>query len=199
MKRQIVQGHLVKDPLRGSIHRGKEREQHELYETPTESVLPLMLKEKFSNPVWEPACGKGRISHVLEAAGYSVISTDLYDYGVGKAGIDFLQTSEALGDIVTNPPYNIMLEFAMHAVSLERSRAGKVALFLRLEFLCSVGRREFVERSPLRTVWVFSRRQRLSVPWRERKVGGVNYAWFIWDWKKKVGAPPEIRWIDKVE
>lgn len=54
--------------------------------------------EKFGlitgNVIWEPACGCGNISKVLESQKYDVISTDLYDRGYGKSGIDFLQTKK---------------------------------------------------------------------------------------------------------
>jgi hypothetical protein len=62
--------------------------------------------EHFEGTIWEPACGDGAISKVLEAAGYDVISTDLIDRGFGQGGVDFLKTTKALGrNIVTNPPY----------------------------------------------------------------------------------------------
>jgi len=40
--------------------------------------------ESFEGQIWEPACGDGAISRVLEAAGYQVISTDLIDRGYGQ-------------------------------------------------------------------------------------------------------------------
>jgi superfamily II DNA or RNA helicase len=37
--------------------------------------------EGFSGRIWEPACGRGAISEVLEAHGHTVVSTDLVDRG----------------------------------------------------------------------------------------------------------------------
>jgi hypothetical protein len=62
--------------------------------------------ETFEGSIWEPACGDGAISKVLEAAGYTVISTDLVDRGYGHGGHDFLKSETPLGrNIITNPPY----------------------------------------------------------------------------------------------
>lgn len=46
--------------------------------------------EKFSNKVWECACGEGHLSKVLKNRGYEVLSTDLIDRGYGIGNIDFL-------------------------------------------------------------------------------------------------------------
>ena len=55
--------------------------------------------------IWEPACGDGAMSRILEAAGHTVISTDLVDRGYGRGGHDFLADHETMADhIVTNPP-----------------------------------------------------------------------------------------------
>lgn len=83
-----------------------KRAAYEFYPTPPEAVRALLSVESFSGSIWEPACGDGAISKVLEAAGYQVISTDLIDRGYGAGGQDFLKSDRPLAkNIITNPPY----------------------------------------------------------------------------------------------
>lgn len=82
------------------------RAAYEFYPTPPEATRALLSVESFEGDIWEPACGDGAISKVLEAAGYQVVSTDLIDRGFGAGGQDFLKSPEPLArNIITNPPY----------------------------------------------------------------------------------------------
>ena len=84
------------------------RPKDDFYPTPDYAVTALLEKEPLIGGVWEPACGTGNISKVLTAAGLSVVSTDLQDYGFGIPGVDFLEAKRLLArDIVTNPPYKL--------------------------------------------------------------------------------------------
>ena len=67
------------------------------------------VSEKYElGRILEPACGEGHISKVLEDYLYEVESTDLFDRGFGKTGIDFLGRTELFeGSIITNPPYSL--------------------------------------------------------------------------------------------
>jgi hypothetical protein len=67
----------------GRIH--PIRAPYEFYPTPPEATRALLSVETFDGTIWEPACGRGAISTVLETAGYQVVSTDLVqrDYGTG--------------------------------------------------------------------------------------------------------------------
>ena len=168
---------------------------NDLYETPAEATLELLKVEDLVPVIWEPACGLGSISKVFEKKDFVVISTDLYNYGYGKPGIDFLKEQNnplpnTLIDIVTNPPYSLMLEFCEQAVKLMTS---KVCMFLRLDFLASKGRRHFLESSPLARVHIFSGRIRVKTPTIEKGRAGVNYAWFVWE--KGYKGKPQIDWV----
>lgn len=58
--------------------------------------------------VWDPCCGAGDISTVLQQHGHEVISTDLIDRRYGRGGLDFLlQTTALARAIVTNPPFSV--------------------------------------------------------------------------------------------
>lgn len=95
---------------------------------------------------------------------------------------------------MTNPPYSHAAEFAERA--LERVGDGaKVAMFLKLTFLESEGRREFFRKWPPRRVWVS--RKRLSC-WKNGIPKSANtliaYAWFVWE--KGWRGTPELHWFN---
>ena len=95
--------------LGSSNHVPEEREAFDYYATDPKAVEMLLELEQFAPVIWEPACGEGHISKVLQAHGYQVISTDLVYRGFGDPEpLDFLkETLDGFeGDIITNPPYS---------------------------------------------------------------------------------------------
>ena len=136
--------------LGSSNHVPEEREQFDYYATDPRAVELLLEMEAFAPVIWEPACGEGHISKVLEAHGHEVISTDLIYRGFGDPDpLDFLtETIEGFeGDIITNPPYSVGLEFVERALESVRP-GGKVAMFLKVQFLEGQKRGEFFRKSP---------------------------------------------------
>ena len=104
----------------------------------------------FCPVIWEPACGEGHISKVLAAHGYEVISTDLIYRGFGDPEpMDFLTETfpDFEGDIVTNPPYSAGLEFVKRALETV-CPGGKVAMFLKVQFLEGKRRGELFSKTP---------------------------------------------------
>lgn len=172
----------------------KKRDKRDFYPTPAEATEALLAVEKFTGPIWEPACGDGAISNVLTAAGYQVQSTDLWDYGFGAPGIDFLmEWIPQAPNIITNPPFKLADEFTAQALKLA---SAKVAIFARLQFLEGQDRKRMFESTPLARVHVFSWR----VPfkrggWDEGNGGGgmQAFAWFVWD--KAHQGPPTLSWL----
>ena len=89
---------------------------HDFYATPPEAVHSLIAIERKWFPdcrvIWEPACGDGAISKVLESYHYDVVSTDLVDRGYGEGGRDFLTCASLVNSaIITNPPFKLAREF----------------------------------------------------------------------------------------
>ena len=80
-------------------YRPSGRPVDDFYPTPDYAVQALLEREVFYQPIWEPACGTGSISQVLEAVGCEVVSTDLYDHGYGIPGIDFIKTKRLLAQL----------------------------------------------------------------------------------------------------
>jgi hypothetical protein len=151
------------------------RQKDDFYQTPEIATLSLLSAYRLSDEVWEPACGKGSISEVLIRHKISVVATDLKDYSYGESGVDFLMCQEPLADdIVTNPPFSLALDFCRHAVDLQKDTGNRVFMLLRLDFLSSAKRKDFLTSSPLKEVLVFSKRVRFMTPNHDKPRGGVN-------------------------
>ena len=118
--------------LGASNHALEERETNDYYATEPKATKMLLEKEAFNKDIYECACGEGHISKILEEYGYNVKSTDLIDRGYGIGGIDFLKETQFFdGDIITNPPYKLSLEFVEHALEIIPT-GNKVAMFLKI-------------------------------------------------------------------
>ena len=171
----------------------------EFYATPPASVRALLSVEEIIYPVLEPACGMGHISMELGAGG-EVISTDLFDRGFGMCGVNFLTHDFSgygkINTIITNPPFSLFKEFAEIGLDIAKR---KVILFGKLQALEGQKRASFLEKSPLKTVYVFKSRQNpmrdgsnvneLGKPWQTT----MAFAWFVWE----VGynSDPIIKWL----
>ncbi len=99
------------------------RHPEDWYPTWPGATRALLSVERFDGAIWEPACGEGDMSKVLEAAGYDVISSDLIDRGYGEGGRDFLMEWQPRApNIVTNPPFRWAIEFTDRALQLTEPR-----------------------------------------------------------------------------
>lgn len=140
-------GDSVYKILGASNHCSESRQEDDFYATPTVATEELCRLERFNHDILEPCCGAGHISRVLIEHGYSVASRDLVDRGFGdEHGIDFLTDERKWnGDIVTNPPYSLALQFVEHALDIV-DEGCKVAMFLKLTFAEGKSRRSLFEK-----------------------------------------------------
>jgi len=170
------------------------RPANDFYPTPPEATRALLNVEKFFGGIWECACGDGAMSRVLAESGYSVMCSDIDPRGVWKflPPIDFLSTDALLRpNVVTNPPFRLSRQFAQHALDLG---AEKVALLNKLIFLEGQERAAWLATSPLKTVWVFSKRLQLTRNGQKMDNGGmIAFAWFVWE--RGYTGRPMIGWI----
>ena len=180
--------------LAASNHSKGEREVNDYYATEPKAVELLLQKEKFSSIILEPSCGEGHISRVLLDNGYAVKSSDLIDRGFGEVK-DFFEVDEFCGDIITNPPYKVALDFVKHSLDIIHE-GSKVAMFLKLQFLEGKARKEFYKENPPKKIYVASGRLNCAKngKFEEFKSSAVAYAWFMWE--KGYQGSPEIDWIN---
>jgi hypothetical protein len=172
---------------------------HDCYETPAVAVRALLAHETFPRVVWEPACGPGAIARVLMAAGHTVYASDLIDYGVGTAGLNFLTARAAPPGcecIITNPPFRDAEAFVAKALEL----VPRVAMLLRLAFLEAERKSGCLDdwNMGLKRVHVF--KNRLPMMHREgwtgpRSTSATAFGWFCWDRRHYAPATiNRIRW-----
>ena len=175
----------------------RERVENDYYATPPESTIALLGREKFSGDILEPCCGQGHISEALKDYGYEVISNDMVDRGYGEYNEDFLNSkSLTANNVITNPPFKYAKEFIEKSLEVTN---GKVAMFCKIQLLEGVSRREMFENTPLKTVYVFTKRQnplRNGNPLDEngkKWASTMCFAWFVWEHGYK--GKPTIEWI----
>ena len=162
--------------------RSANAEENDYYATEPRAVEMLLGLESFNKNIWEPACGEGHISRVLEEYGHTVVSTDLIDRGFGKGGQDFLKNpyfTSFNGDIITNPPYRYATEFVRKALDIAEP-GNKVAMFLKLTFLEGQKRRSLFRDFPPHTVYVSSARLRCGKGGIFKGQSMTAYAWYVW-------------------
>lgn len=185
----------------GNPERG--RVEDDFYATDPKSTKALLDNVKFEgNSFLEPCCGQGHISKLIEEyyPNAEVVSQDLVDRGYGTTGIDFLtyETDRKFDNVITNPPFKLAQEFIEKSLELLNDN-GKVAMFLKVQFLEGMGRKEFFEKAPLKYVYVFRARQS---PWMngspvdekgKKWSSTMCFAWFIFE--KGYEGEPIIRWL----
>lgn len=186
--------------LGATNHTSEERQNEDYYATDPKAAILLLELEKFSENIWECACGEGHLSQVFEKAGYKVRSSDLMDRGFGETGVDFLSEENKFwdGDIITNPPYKYAQEFIQK--SLEIIPNGKrVAMFLKVQFMEGKGRKNMFITNPPKVIYVSSSRLLCAKNAEFDKMiasGGsaVAYAWYIWE--KGFDGVTQLKWFN---
>ena len=141
---------------------------------------------------WEPACGKGDMSKVLENHFSTVISSDVKNYGFEKMNFVFNFITGNYKDlkekmlyhkshadwIITNPPFNLADRFILK--SLEIARYG-VAIFGKIQLLEGATRwRDIYCKTPPSIIAPFASRVTLYENKFEDKGGQIAFAWFVW-------------------
>ena len=169
-----------------------DREENDFYPTPDNATQSLLDRQKFDGNIWECACGNGAMSKLMINNGYDVYSSDLINRGYGETGIDFLQSTKQVDNIVTNPPFNLATEFTTHAFTLARK---KVVMLSKISYLEGIKRREQIfNKRKLEKVLIFSRRVPFKKESSNKLAGGLMaFGWFIYD--VNYNGLPTIDWI----
>jgi hypothetical protein len=157
--------------------KAEKRRELDFYPTPPEVTVALLAFLKLEPcTIWEPACGDGAMSMVLEAAGHQVLSSDLRVSGYGEGGVDFLTCAAQQCDaIVTNPPFNISEDFVRRALSVTNT----VAMVLKSQYWHAAKRKALFDQFPPAYI--------LPMTWRPDFMGGerggaptMDCIWTVW-------------------
>lgn len=151
--------------------------------------------------VWEPAAGAGHMSRVLAEYSDHVFASDVADYGqnfvigsfVGQ-GADVAHCPVKPDWIITNPPFNLALEFIDRA--LDEAKEG-VALLVRSVWAEGGQRyqRLFKDRPPSMIAQFCERVPMVAGRWDPKASTATSYAWFIWLLDDRKSRSTEFRWI----
>ena len=193
-----------------SIHSsGFDRRVHDFYATPNWVTEALLRHVQFRGRVWEPCCGTGAITTVLQRHGYDVTSSDITDHGFGTPGVDFLSCQAVPAGcraLVTNPPYGTntpshkgqeksstaMLRFVNHALWLTGSVQGQLALLVRFQWVAGQRAAALMSAGPFAAVIALTHR----IQWFDRghatNISQHHHAWVVFDHAHPTGQPPTL-------
>lgn len=155
----------------------ENRRELDFYPTPPEVTIALMdFLDLPKGTIWEPACGDGAMSKVLESYGHQVISTDIRSDVYGTGGVDYFTTAHNCDAIITNPPFNTSEEFIRKAIG----EAKVVAMVLKSQYWHAKKRFELFKKYPPAYV--------LPLTWRPDFLSGekggaptMECIWTVWD------------------
>lgn len=166
-----------------NLDKCEERREDDFYPTPWEPIEALLDVEKdvlaFHPRIWEPACGDGAISQILQSAGFKTYSTDLVDRGYGDAHFNFLQLVKppipsGFKAVITNPPFNLAEDFIRRCFALDMRY---VALLLKAHYYHADARLKLFHDHPPARIY--------PLGWRvDFTGGGANHtdcSWYVWD------------------
>lgn len=187
------------------------RVENDYYATPfkaTEDLLNALLEsgETLGNDtILEPSAGEGHIIKILkDFYPYNEITANDIAYRDSRLGIevnggvDFLTYNPhyKFDTIITNPPFALAQEFIEKALELSNHY---VIMFAKIQLLEGDKRRKMFDNSPLKYVYVFSKRvnplrngeptDEKGKPWAST----MCFAWFVWE--KNYEGEPIIRWL----
>lgn len=188
----------VFSPLGASNHSQSPRQANDFYATDPAAIDALERIVKLPLKILEPACGAGHLSKRLESFKHEVVSQDLYDHGFGKIGVDFFKRDampRGCSCIVTNPPYDKAMDFAIHGLDI-LPEGGMMCLFLKTVFLEGQSRyTNLYSKYPPTDICQFTKRITCAHGgnFSQIKSSAVAYAWYVW--VKGQYHDPVLHWI----
>ena len=189
-----------------------QRVDNDFYATNPKAVEMLLTNYTFdAGTILEPCVGAGHIANAINSFYTNkreITALDIVDRGYpGTIIQDFLtwETDRKFEGIITNPPYSLAQEFIEKGMSLltdetEDTVNGKMAMFLKVQFLEGAKRKTLFEKYPPKYIYVFRNRMatwnngsEVDPDTGKRWATTMCHAWFIWEKGNK--DEPIVRWL----
>jgi len=171
-----------------STNRGDDRHKYDYYVTPKSEIRKFMNEFKYEiskdDKILDPCAGGDRVNDmsypsVLNEYGFNnLITFDIREDSKAEFKLDYL-TSISLDKydvIITNPPFNLSMEFLKKAL-LDVREGGKVVMLLRLNYYGSKTRNEFLRNNMPSQCYVHGKRLSFT---NDGKTDSIEYAHFVW-------------------
>lgn len=172
-----------------STNRGYDRHASDYYVTPTNEIKKFWKEFKKHNDianikdVLDPSAGgdsKHLMSYpeVLKNETFNLITLDLREDSLAMIKGDYLETEfdNKFDMIITNPPFAFALEFLKKALN-DVKYGGYVVMLLRLNFLGSRTRNEWLRNNMPYEIYVHGKRISFT---DDGKTDSIEYAHFVW-------------------
>jgi hypothetical protein len=169
------------------------RDPDDRYVEPSWVSSRLFEVEPFIGIIHDPAAGSGQIVNAARSRGLEATGADVAPCIEGMCAIDFFKDRNNVDNVISNPPYALLREFALHALTLTMR---KVALLAPVARLNAAGR--WLEDTPLRRVWLLSPRpsippHQLILDGQIPQGGRVDFCWLIW--QQGFHGAPTLHWL----
>ena len=180
--------------------RKEPRDSLDLFRTPAWATHKLFdhMPDVSDRSYLDPCAGLGDMSEVLNTYFRRGLTADIHDYGypLDHVGDFLVRPNDAYGEVdwvVMNPPFNRILPFTHHALTIGRHG---VALLGRVQLLEGLRRYdELWSVSPPTKVCMFVERLAFMRGLDQTPAPSIiMFAWFIWDFNV-VDTPTTIEWI----
>ena len=171
-----------------STNRGSKRVQNDFYETPSWCVEAILPHLPLGGSVLDPCAGKGAILRACAKSFDSRMAIEInedfehelqqvvtgeFDLTIDDAGaINYWPKADV---VLMNPPFSKAEQFVRMALSEQRPYQGITCALLRLPFLASKKRADFLRANPP-DVYVLSKRPSFNGIGTD----SCDYAWFVW-------------------
>lgn len=183
------------EPIRQRRSHIWDRQSEDWYVEPAWCSRRLFEVEDFHGPIWDPACGMGRIVKSALLAGYEAYGTDIVQRGGANATTDFLAHAHPLAhNIVTNPPFDLARPFIARALQLAQNRVAAIFPTARLNAA------RWLEQTPLARIWFLTPRPSMPpgelVARGEKPTGGkMDFCWLVFS--KSHEGRPTASWLHR--
>jgi hypothetical protein len=161
-----------------------QRTEGDYYPTPVVCIDPLLELVDFFNVATfrEPCRGVARSIYDRVP-----LPESRKQWAELSEGVEYLDTPmEPVDLIITNPPFNLGVEFAQKSLK----EASTVCYLHRLSFMGSKGRKEFWRKNKPTHIFHIDRPSFTGVG-----TDNSDYAWYCWDRGGLIKAEPGMYWL----